>query len=183
MIAGQGLDMAFERRDDVGVESCLQMEAGKTGALLGCASAIGALLAGAEETVVEALDRFGVELGLAFLAVDDLLGIWGDPGTTGKPAWSDLRQHKKSLPVAAALASKGGAVEELTALLFAEHLEESEVERAALLVEQCGGRDFASTQAATHLEGALAALEGLPLVEHSLGELVELAHFVVERQF
>ena len=183
MIAGQALDMAFERRDDVGVASCLAMEAGKTGALLGCAASIGAVLAGADEPVVEALDRFGVELGLSFQAVDDLLGIWGDPAATGKPAWSDLRQHKKSLPVAAALASGGAAVAELSSLLFSEHLEERDVERAAALVEECGGRDFATSEAAAHLATALAAVEGLALREESVAELVELAHFVVERQF
>ena len=46
MIAGQALDMAFETRDAVSLDECLTMEAGKTGALLGCASSIGALLAG-----------------------------------------------------------------------------------------------------------------------------------------
>ncbi|MCU1488921.1 MAG: polyprenyl synthetase family protein, partial [Acidimicrobiaceae bacterium] len=88
MIAGQALDMAFESVPSVDVEGCLAMEAGKTGALLGCAAAIGAVLAGASDEVVRALDCFGMELGLAFQAVDDLLGIWGDPATTGKPAWS-----------------------------------------------------------------------------------------------
>ena len=115
------------------------MEAGKTGALLGCAASIGAVLAGADDEIVAALDRFGMELGLSFQAVDDLLGIWGDPATTGKPTWSDLRQHKKSLPVAAALASGAPGAAELAALLLAEHLEESEVARAAELVEECGG--------------------------------------------
>lgn len=183
MIAGQALDMAFERRDDVGVESCVAMEAGKTGALLGCASAIGAVLAGADDAIVEGLNRFGVEIGLAFQAVDDLLGIWGDPATTGKPTWSDLRQHKKSLPVAAALASGAAGVDELTALLFAEHLDERAVERAAHLVEECGGREFATAEATSHLAAALASLENLSLVEETVAELVDVAHFIVERQF
>ena len=107
MIAGQALDMAFETLPTVDVAGCLAIEGGKTGALLGSAAAIGAGLAGAPAEVVAALDRFGFELGLAFQAADDLLGIWGDPARTGKPAWSDLRSHKKTLPVAAALATGG----------------------------------------------------------------------------
>ena len=60
MIAGQADDMAFETRPSVTVEDCLAMEAGKTGALLGCAAALGAILAGAPDTtVVEALAEFG----------------------------------------------------------------------------------------------------------------------------
>ena len=57
------------------------------------------------EADADALEEYGYHLGLAFQAIDDLLGIWGDPATTGKQTWSDLRQRKKSLPVVAALAA------------------------------------------------------------------------------
>ena len=77
MIAGQALDLAFESRPDVSVAECLEMMAGKTGALLSCACALGAVLADAADRVVAALAAFGAELGLAFQAIDDLLGIWG----------------------------------------------------------------------------------------------------------
>src|SRR5579875_3684643 len=105
MIAGQADDIAFEKRRSVSVEQCTAMSAAKTGALLGCAASIGAVLAGAPEATVGALRDYGRHLGLAFQAIDDLLGIWGDPERTGKPSHSDLRQRKKSLPVAAALVS------------------------------------------------------------------------------
>lgn len=183
MIAGQALDMAFESVPGVDVEGCIAMEAGKTGALLGCAASIGAILAGAPDEVVAALDQYGMELGLAFQAVDDLLGIWGDPLITGKPAWSDLRQHKKTLPVAAALAASGPRVEELSALLAEEHLGEAEIARAAVLVEVCGGRAAAGGEAERRLSNALAVLETVKLEEQARDELVELARFVVEREF
>ncbi len=79
MIAGQASDMAFEARVDTTLDECVEMEGAKTGAILACAASIGALLADAETPVVEALAEFGRELGLAFQAVDDLLGIWGRP--------------------------------------------------------------------------------------------------------
>ncbi len=183
MIAGQALDMAFESVPTVDVAGCLAMEAGKTGALLGCAAAIGAVLAGASDATVAALDRYGVELGLAFQAVDDLLGIWGDPARTGKPAASDLRQRKKSLPVVAALAAPGDRAEELAALLAAPELDEGAIAHAALLVEQCGGRAAAADEATRRLDGALGALEGVGLEPGAHDELVELARFVVEREF
>jgi geranylgeranyl diphosphate synthase type I len=182
MIAGQALDMAFESVPSV-VAGCLAMEAGKTGALLGCASAIGAVLAGASEATVASLDSYGMQLGLAFQAVDDLLGIWGDPIRTGKPAWSDLRQHKKTLPVAAALASGGAKAEELAEVLACEHLEEAQVARAAVLVEQCGGRSAAADEAERRLAAALAAVERADLVPATAEELGQVARFVVEREF
>ena len=183
MIAGQALDMAFESVPGVDVEGCLAMEAGKTGALLGCAASVGALLAGADEATVAALDRYGRELGLAFQAVDDLLGIWGDPVRTGKPAWSDLRQHKKSLPVAAALAAGGHQATELAELLAVPELDEAAVARAAELVERCGGRAVATEEAERRLASSLAALESVELEETPRTELADLARFVVEREF
>jgi geranylgeranyl diphosphate synthase type I len=183
MIAGQALDMAFESLDAVEFDRCLEMEAGKTGALLGCAAAIGAIFGGAEATTVAALNRFGVELGLSFQAVDDLLGIWGDPATTGKAAWSDLRQHKKTLPVTAALSSGMAEADELAAILAIEHLSDADVERAGHLVDLCGGRDAANDLAEFRLASALSALEEACLVEGAKEQLVEIAHFVVDREF
>lgn len=182
MIAGQALDMAFEAVPVVDVEGCLAMEAGKTGALLSCAASIGALLAGAPFGAIEALSSFGMELGLAFQAVDDVLGIWGDPASTGKPAFSDLHQHKKTLPIAAALAGGGPRAEELAALVATPELSSAEVARAAELVEACGGREVAESEARRRLGAALGALERAELRPGPCEELCEVAAFVVERQ-
>jgi geranylgeranyl diphosphate synthase type I len=183
MIAGQALDMAFESLPGVDVSSCLSMEAGKTGALLGSAASLGAILAGAPASVTDALREFGSQLGLAFQAVDDLLGIWGDPAQTGKPAWSDIRRHKKTLPIAAALAAGGDGGGELAALLAADELADEQVARAAYLVEQCGGRDVALEESRSRMDAALAALDHDQLVPRARDELIGIAHFVVSREF
>lgn len=111
------------------------MAEAKTGALLGCACALGALYAGADDKDVEALDAFGREAGLAFQLIDDVIGIWGDPSRTGKPAGADLMVRKKSLPVVAALASGTPEAVEL-AELYGLPYEEGDLERTALVVEQ-----------------------------------------------
>ena len=118
MIAGQADDLSFEARRSVSVEECMGMSTAKTGALLGCAASIGAILAGAPPATVRALRDFGRHLGVAFQATDDLLGIWGDPATTGKPTGNDIRQRKKSMPIVAALAAGDDEARELDALLF-----------------------------------------------------------------
>ncbi len=120
LIVGQSADLSFERRSQVGVEECLAMAADKTGALLSCAASLGAVLCGAPDPLVRALARYGVEVGVAFQLVDDLLGIWGSPQATGKPVLADLRARKKSAPVAFALASGTPAGERL-AQWYAAH--------------------------------------------------------------
>ncbi|HET9091558.1 MAG TPA: polyprenyl synthetase family protein, partial [Acidimicrobiales bacterium] len=183
MIAGQALDMAFESLPGIDVDRCLSMEAGKTGALLGCAASLGAILAGASDPVTSALRDFGVQLGLAFQAVDDLLGIWGDPAQTGKPIGNDIRQHKKTLPIAAALAAGDGYAGELAELLTRDELADGEVARAATLVEMCGGRMLATDEAKGRLAAALDALGRVQMDERSRDELSHIARFVVAREF
>jgi geranylgeranyl diphosphate synthase, type I len=184
MIAGQAQDLSFAQRPDVSVEECLAMCANKTGALLSCASSLGAILAGAPDLRVRALERFGRELGLAFQAMDDILGIWGRPSVTGKPAAGDLRERKKTLPVVAALASPAGPHRDrLAELLSRPHLAEAEIEAAAGLVEVCGGRAWASEEARRRLSSAVAALDGRGFEPSAVERLTELAAFVAAREF
>ncbi len=183
MCLGQAEDLAFESRSDVSLEECRAMSARRTGALLSCAAEIGAVLAGAPEGLVVALRRYGLHLGLAFQAVDDLLGIWGRPEATGKPAWSDLRQHKKTLPVVAVLESAAPAGDRLRRLLADGHLPEHDVADAARLVEERGGRRLAEEEAERQLRAALASLEEASLADGAAEEFRELARFVVAREF
>jgi geranylgeranyl diphosphate synthase type I len=180
MIAGQADDMAFESRTAVSVAECLEMERGKTSALLACAVSLGAILAGAPEETVTALAEFGSHLGTSFQAVDDILGIWGEPAVTGKPVGSDLLAHKKSLPISIALAGGNENVPELLRLLESE-LTAADVERARSLIEENGAREETIALADTHLELALAALDRVSLVEGPKSELVAIARFVTER--
>ncbi|MEU1280043.1 polyprenyl synthetase family protein [Streptomyces sp. NPDC005805] len=188
LVNGQTGDLSFESRDHVTPQECLDMVAGKTGALLACASSVGAVLAGADDGVADALADFGLQLGLAFQAADDLLGIWGDPAATGKPARSDLRRRKKSLPVCAALAEGGRASRELASrYLPAPAGEEQEaedlfLERCAYLIEEAGGRDWTRRESARRIRRAMEALDRIALPRDIREGFTAFATFVVERR-
>ncbi|MFG2871331.1 family 2 encapsulin nanocompartment cargo protein polyprenyl transferase [Streptomyces sp. NPDC048338] len=181
--AGQQADCAFEQRapSEVSLEECLAMATAKTGALLGCACALGALYAGAGAEEVAAMDAFGREAGLAFQLIDDLIGIWGDPDRTGKPAGADLAAHKKSLPVVAALASGSPAGEELAALYARPTLDAFAVRAAAGAVERAGGRDWAQAEAADRMARAVHQLSLAVPDLTAAGDLLALAEFVTRR--
>ncbi|MCX2180316.1 polyprenyl synthetase family protein [Streptomyces sp. SKN60] len=189
LIDGQAQDISYEHRERVTVEECLEMEGNKTGALLACAASIGAVLAGADDRTADKLEEYGYHLGLAFQAVDDLLGIWGDPDSTGKQTWSDLRQRKKSLPVVAALAAGGPASERLGELLAADakstdfdSFSEAEFAARAALIEEAGGREWTSQEARRQHEIAISALHDVDLPAHVREQLTALADFVVVRK-
>jgi geranylgeranyl diphosphate synthase type I len=179
---GQHADTAMEKRgpDEVALDEVLAMAEAKTGALLGCACALGALYAGASEDDVEAMDAFGREAGLAFQLIDDVIGIWGDPRHTGKPAGADLAVRKKSLPVVAALASGTPAAQELAALYAAPYAQE-DLGRTALAVERAGGRDWAQAQAADRMACAMRELFRAVPEPEAAGGLLALAEFVTRR--
>ena len=183
LCAGQQADCAFERRPphEVSLDECLAMATAKTGALLGCACALGALYAGAGEREVAAMDAFGREAGLAFQLIDDLIGIWGDPDRTGKPAGADLAAHKKSLPVVAALTSGTAAGAELAGLYGEPVLDPAAVRAAADAVERAGGRDWAQAEAADRMSRAVHQLSLAVPDLAAAGDLLSLAEFVTRR--
>jgi geranylgeranyl diphosphate synthase, type I len=185
LCAGQHADAAMERLGpaEVTLDEALTTAEAKTGALLGCACALGALYAGADDADVEALDAFGREAGLAFQLIDDVIGIWGDPGRTGKPAGADLAARKKSLPVVAALTSGTPAATELAKLYETPHEKEDTeaITRTALAVEQAGGRDWAQTQAADRMARAMQELARVVPDPRAAGDLLALAEFVTRR--
>ncbi|MDX2542062.1 family 2 encapsulin nanocompartment cargo protein polyprenyl transferase [Streptomyces sp. WI04-05B] len=182
---GQHADTAMEKRGpgEVTLDECLVMAEAKTGALLGCACALGALYAGGSAADVEAMDAFGREAGLAFQLIDDVIGIWGDPSRTGKPAGADLVARKKSLPVVAALASGTPAARELAELYAVPYDEgqEGALERTVLAVERAGGRDWAQLQAADRMARAIHELSRAVPDPEAAGGLLSLAEFVTRR--
>ncbi|EPH39364.1 putative (2E,6E)-farnesyl diphosphate synthase [Streptomyces aurantiacus JA 4570] len=187
LCAGQHADCALESRapDEVSLAECLAMAEAKTGALLGCACAIGAVYAGAGADTAEALDGFGRQAGLAFQLIDDVIGIWGDPARTGKPARADLAARKKSLPVVAALASGTPEGVELAGLYGRATAEgaQGDLERMARVVERAGGRDWAQLHAADRMSRALGELARAVPDPERAGGLLALAEFVTRRPY
>ncbi|GAA3432428.1 family 2 encapsulin nanocompartment cargo protein polyprenyl transferase [Kutzneria kofuensis] len=182
LVEGQCEDVSFEERSDVDLSECLSMAGEKTGALLACSTAVGALFGGGSAAQAEHMRVFGEHLGLAFQLVDDLLGIWGDPQVTGKPVHSDLVSRKKSLPVVAALTSGEAAAEELAALYGRQDpLSDRELSRAAELVELAGGRSWTQREAADQLDLALAELTLAAPVARATAELTALARLITRR--
>ncbi|MGW8953937.1 polyprenyl synthetase family protein [Streptomyces sp. NPDC055709] len=186
LVRGQAEDVAFEARPWTGrkavtVPEYLAMAGAKTGSLLGCAPAMGAALAGAPASAVEALDRFGRSLGLCFQVVDDILGIWGHPQLTGKPVFSDLIRGKKTLPVLMALAADSPASAQLARLLRVSRPSRDLAGRAAPLIEEAGGRAEAQDTARRYLHDALRHLKSTRLTGGPVVGLRDLAVSLLNR--
>ncbi|POX45091.1 dimethylallyltranstransferase [Streptomyces sp. Ru71] len=183
LVRGQSLDVAFEDAAEVSVTQYLSMAEGKTGSLMGCACALGGVLAGADAERVAGLREFGRRLGVAFQCADDLLGIWGRTARSGKPVGADLAARKKSLPVVAALAGTDSAAERLRELYCSSHpLGEQEVDLVRELVEKAGGRQAAEEEAHRQMSAALRALSCARPTADAYRQLQEIAWAMIRRE-
>ena len=108
MVGGQVLDLAatgtgpggtdLHRRAGSEDAALREIHERKTGALIGAAAVAGALLAGGDDTAVEAVDRYAMHLGLAFQIVDDILDVEGNTADLGKTAGKDAAARKPTYP-------------------------------------------------------------------------------------
>lgn len=144
--------------------------------------ALGALMAGGSLEQVSALRAFGLPLGIAFQLRDDLLGVFGDPQVTGKPAGDDLREGKRTVVIALARAAlPPGPVALIDELLGDPTLTEHQVATLQATIRESGAVETVETIIARSVATAIAALDDAPLSRSARAELVGLSDLVTRR--
>ena len=130
--------------------------------------ALGAHLAGASESRVAQLARYGRPLGIAFQLRDDLLGAFGDTSATGKPVGNDIRQGKRTALVAE---MRGHAASEalLARVLGREDASDHDVAEVVRAMETSGAKARVEARVAELLAETRAALDAMALPDDSLG--------------
>lgn len=190
LMAGQFLDVVESMRPWSGVEAAERVE--RAGRVITYKSAkytvehpllIGAATGGLDDAGTAALSRYGLDLGRAFQLRDDLLGVYGDPGATGKPAGDDLREGKRTVLLAHALAGtddEGRAL--LGRLVGRADLGDAEVDRLRDVITASGAVDVLEDEIADLARSARAALESAPGLEaEARGVLLGLVEVATAR--
>jgi octaprenyl-diphosphate synthase len=152
---------------------------GKTAELTAVSCRLGASYAGASESRVAAMDRYGRELGIAFQIADDVLDLWGDERVTGKSLGTDLEKQKLTLPLIYLLRvvapAEGAEIRRLLEEGRADHRRELRP-----YLESTGAIDRAWQRAKHHVKQSLDALDGL--ADSDAKEVLRiLAQYVVRR--
>jgi geranylgeranyl diphosphate synthase type I len=144
--------------------------------------AIGAAMAGGSPEQLEALSRFGLPLGIAYQLRDDLLGVFGDPSITGKPAGDDLREGKRTVLIATARASMPPtAVRLLDELLGDAELDDDQIAMLQATIRESGAVDAMEESIADQVAKAKQAIENAPLAPSAKAQLSQLADTVTRR--
>ena len=102
-IKGEYMDAVLSKQEKISEEEYLEVAGLKTGALMAAASASGAVIGGASERVVDAMYRYGYNLGIAFQIRDDILDITGSSSKLGKPVMKDLQNNASNIVIVNAL--------------------------------------------------------------------------------
>ena len=138
---------------------------------------LGGTLAGAPGELLRTYETYGAALGEAFQLRDDVLGVFGDPATTGKPAGDDLREGKRTVLVAVTLDRCSPAEAALVRRSLGDpHLDEAGVDRLREVMVDSGALDVVETMIADRSAQALASLEGVrPPAHEVLSRLVAAA--------
>jgi geranylgeranyl diphosphate synthase, type I len=182
VITGQFLDVSVQARGESDVDVAMRVLRYKSAKYsIERPLHIGAALAGAEPHALTALTEFGLPLGEAFQLRDDLLGVFGDPAVTGKPAGDDLSEGKRTVIVALALTR---APEEQAAILDARlgtELSAEEVRELQQVIEDSGAPTEVEKMIGELTDRSLSALERAPITATARGVLHSLAMAATQR--
>jgi geranylgeranyl diphosphate synthase type I len=151
VITGQFLDVSVQARGAADVDAAMRVLRYKSAKYsVERPLHIGAALAGATPEVLDDLTAVGLPLGEAFQLRDDLLGVYGDPSVTGKPAGDDLVEGKRTVLVALALDGAGTADAALLDSALGTPLDGATVTRLRGIIDESGAHG--------QVEGAITAL-------------------------
>ena len=183
MIEGQYLDISFEGQSEIGLKQYLDMIARKTGALIRCSFTMGALIGSPNAKVADAFQESGRALGFIFQVRDDILGIWGDEESTGKPVGADIRRKKNSFPAVYAMSeAKGEDKRHLLSIYGKEEPSDTDVEDVLHIMDGLNVREHAHALAVEEGGVAVDALATVEMDERARFEYESLVEFLLYRE-
>jgi octaprenyl-diphosphate synthase len=181
MIEGELLEVFFSGNPALTEPQYMDIIDMKTASLFAAACQIGAVLGGASEGEESRLKDVGINLGLAFQIIDDLLDYTGDARTLGKSVFLDLAEGRVTLPLIHALDHDGRDTGRLAGLVRGRNLDAADGRKIVTLLKEGGSLDYAFEKAREHSEKAHGLL-GLFPASPSREALRTLSRFILDRK-
>ncbi len=164
-----------------GEQDYLQTITDKTAVLFAAAAASGVMLAGGSQTQIDAMYQYGLQLGIAFQIMDDMLDYQGDTQEMGKPLGEDLAQGKLTLPLIYTLQHSDPQQRQLISAALGQQQGEA-VDAVQQAVQTSGALDYSRQQAQQFVDKALKHLHHFPATPHKTA-LKKLATFAITRRY
>lgn len=180
LCTGQIMESVGPGQGQDAVAHHLRVLADKTGSLIATSGRFGAMMARADNDVVDTLTHFGEQIGIAFQLADDLVDITSDSGQSGKTPGTDLREGVPTLAGLIAMASTDPADDRLKDLLSRPLPDDAEHAEALELLRTHPAIKLAREEAQRYAESARASLATLPDIP-ARSALTDLCDYVVTR--
>jgi geranylgeranyl diphosphate synthase type I len=182
VVAGQFLDVSAQARGAADVDTAMTVLRYKSAKYsIERPLHIGAALAGGGPEAIQQLTRFGLPLGEAFQLRDDLLGVFGDPSVTGKPAGDDLVEGKRTVLVSLALDALPSREAGMLDSALGTALDPDRVEQLCELIDGSGARAQVETVISELTDRSLRARESADITDRARGVLAGLAAEATQR--
>jgi geranylgeranyl diphosphate synthase type II len=180
---GQQLDMDFEKKRDVKEEDYIRMIRYKTAALLGFSLSFGGILAEAEENDIQLLSDLGINLGMGFQLMDDLLDVYADHQKFGKQMGGDIITNKKTylLIKALELSSDTDRKELIHWLEMKEFDPVEKVDAVKEIYRKTGIRELTAEKISDYFSVALQDLDKMAVEKQRKKDLGELTEYLMKR--
>ena len=183
MSEGQLLELKKIGDIDISFEEYFQILEGKTAVLFGSCCYVGAALGKGSQEQKESAYRYGLNIGLAFQLIDDLLDYKADEKKLGKPVCNDLREGKVTYPLLSVLSEMTQEEKEFVKSVIRDiNPDKKHIEQVRNLVKEKGGFERSFEKAKELVEEAVNELDNFPGNEY-LNQLENLAKYIVERDF
>ncbi len=181
---GQQYDMDFEKREKVSVEEYIEMIRMKTAVLLGFALELGGLVAGADDKNLLLLREFGVNMGIGFQLMDDLLDVYGDMSKFGKTVGGDIVANKKTyLLITALQKAKGADAKKLNELLESKTIDSiTKVKEVTELYNKLDIKSFTELKINEYFDLAFKKLSKVDAPLHKKAILKDFANKLAQRE-
>jgi octaprenyl-diphosphate synthase len=176
---GEMLQGSFNRNRAVTLDDYIEIVKRKTASLFQTGAKIGAYLAGANAKFVDETNRYGLNMGIAFQMVDDILDVVGHSELLGKPTGMDLRDGNPALPIILALKESQPAVCEV---FQRPHPTDSQIATALNAIKAGPAIQQAKALSKNYAEEALRSVKQLPPSRYRNG-LKTLVQLIIERDF
>jgi len=177
---GEILQNRYRHKRDITVDTYVKIMERKTAEPIRAGAMVGAYLAGGSTEEIESLGKYGLNLGIAFQIVDDILDFCGDPKRTGKPVGTDLKEGHLTLPSLLAMKGSENIRQALVDVVEKEAPTPEEVKKCASLVVKSGAIEKAKGMGEYYGMEALQFLGCLSNTKYSKS-LRDLVGRVLER--
>ena len=183
LMAGQFLDIHEQTQKDTSVERSMKIARYKSGKYtIERPLHLGAAMTSSSQEVTDALSAYGLPLGEAFQLRDDLLGVFGDPSVTGKPAGDDLREGKRTVLIAITHERQSPAQLEICKKYFGKpDIDAEGVATLQEIIESTGARAELEATIDRLTDQALTAAQSQVFTDDGKALLVELANIATKR--